>query len=146
MWPPENFGKLASSLSTPCFITGSVSDRDIVTRVVSSSNGHGVDLCGKTTLQSLAALIEGAKAVVCNDSGPMHIAAALRVPVVALFGPTDPEKTGPYGWTDTGTHKQCKVIRSSIHCGPCFRKKCKNPECMTGISVDTVLNELKELL
>jgi heptosyltransferase-1 len=148
-WPPESFGTLASKLPVPCFITGSSSDRIMVEHAIAASNGQGINLCGKTTLKGLAALIEGAKAVVCNDSGPLHIAAALKVPVVALFGPTDPEKTGPYGWAGSGSvreHDYLKVIRTSIPCRPCFKKKCKDPKCMEEISVDTVLNEIKALL
>ena len=84
-----------------------------------------------------------AKAVISNDSGPMHIAAALGVPVVALFGPTDPEKTGPYGWKK---NKNLKVIRTSVPCSPCFKKKCKDPVCMSGITVEKVLEEIREYL
>lgn len=113
--------------------------------ITQNPEGRGkiINLCGKTDLKELLALIAGAKAVVSNDSGPMHIAAALNVPVIALFGPTDSEKTGPYGWQKK---KNLKVLRASVPCSPCFKKKCKEPVCMSNISVETVLDELKEYL
>ncbi|MDP3298378.1 MAG: lipopolysaccharide heptosyltransferase II [Thermodesulfovibrionia bacterium] len=142
-WSPENFGTLISKLSVPCIVTGSRADEQIVKEVMRFSNGKGTNFCGKTDLKELTALIAGAKAVVTNDSGPMHIAAALGVPVIALFGPTDPYKTGPYGWQEK---KNLKVIRASISCSPCFKKKCKDLLCMDGISVGTVLKELEEYI
>ncbi|MEK7238887.1 MAG: hypothetical protein AAB012_05255, partial [Nitrospirota bacterium] len=65
------------------------------------------------------------------------------------FGPTDPYKTGPYGWSEIRAEqekKNLRVIRASIPCSPCFKKKCKDPICMRGISVDTVLKELEEYI
>ncbi len=142
-WPPEKFGALISKLVMPCIITGGKSDEQTVKQVMAFSNNEGINLCGKTNLKELVALISGAKAVVSNDSGPMHIAAALGVPVIALFGPTDPMRTGPYGWQEK---KNLKVVRTSISCSPCFKKKCKEPLCMSGISVEKVLEAVKEYL
>ncbi|MCK5427681.1 MAG: glycosyltransferase family 9 protein, partial [Thermodesulfovibrionia bacterium] len=126
-WPPEYFGMLISKLSIPCVITGSNSDKLNVQRVLASSRGKGINLCGKTNLKELTALIAGAKAVVSNDSGPVHIGAALGVPVVALFGPTDPVKTGPYGWSGVRSERKNKhltVVKIPLPCSPCFKKKC----------------------
>ncbi len=148
-WSPENFGTLISKVSVPCIVTGSRADEQVVKEVMRFSNGKGTNFCGKTDLKELTALIAGAKAVVSNDSGPMHIAAALGALVIALFGPTDPYKTGPYGWSEIRAEqekKNLRVIRASISCSPCFKKKCKDPLCMRGISVDTVLEEIKEYL
>ncbi|HDO26282.1 MAG TPA: glycosyltransferase family 9 protein [Nitrospirae bacterium] len=142
-WPAENFGRLISKLPLPCVITGNNADRHVVQQVLTASKNKGVDLCGRTGLRELTALIAGAKAVISNDSGPMHIAAALGIPVIALFGPTDPDKTGPYGWRH---NRDLKVLSSSLHCIPCFRKKCKAPECMSGIKVDAVFEAVKEYL
>jgi ADP-heptose:LPS heptosyltransferase len=75
--------------------------------------------------------------MVTNDSGPMHIAAAFSVPVFALFGPTSPERTGPYGAGHT-------IIRSNAPCSPCFKKRCRNPYCIEGISPAQVLDAIKE--
>jgi ADP-heptose:LPS heptosyltransferase len=74
----------------------------------------------------------------------MHIAAALEKPTIALFGPTDPVKTGPYGWQ---TKNHLKVIRADVPCSPCRKKKeCKEFICMSRICVDEVFEELKEYL
>ncbi len=142
-WSPENFGALINRLSLPCVIVGSSSDKKIAKQVMNSSDGKGIDLSGKTGLKGLIALIAGARAVISNDSGPLHIAAALGVPVAALFGPTDPARTGPYDWHN---NKNLKVIKTSIDCSPCFRKKCKDPQCMNKISVDTVFEAVKEYI
>ena len=148
-WPPEKFGTLISKLSIPCIIIGSNADEPTVKKLMAFSNNKSINLCGKTNLKELVALISGAKAVVSNDSGPAHIASALGVPVIALFGPTDPQRTGPYGWSDNHLEhnkKNIKVIRNPIPCSPCFKKTCKEPLCMKGIDVETVLEAVKECL
>ncbi|MBI4698864.1 MAG: lipopolysaccharide heptosyltransferase II [Nitrospirae bacterium] len=148
-WPAENFGMLISRLTMPCVLTGGDSDLPVIQQVMGCSGGRGINLCGKTDLRELLALIAGARAVVSNDSGPMHIGAALDVPVVALFGPTDPERTGPYGWSGGRSgmiNKKLKVLRSPMPCSPCFKRRCRDPLCMSGISVEKVLDELKEFL
>ncbi|HLF86622.1 MAG TPA: glycosyltransferase family 9 protein [Nitrospiria bacterium] len=100
-----------------------------------------IDMRGKTNLKQLAALLKEVDLLVTNDSGPMHIAAALGTPVVAIFGPTDPKRTGPYGEIH-------RVIRGSAKCSPCFKKKCGMPShlCMDAISVDMVLEEVSSIL
>jgi lipopolysaccharide heptosyltransferase I len=142
-WPAGNFSRLISKLPVQCVIAGSSADKNVAQKVIDSSESSIINLCGRTNLKELIALIAGAKVVVSNDSGPMHIGAALGVPVIALFGPTDPVKTGPYGWQG---NKNLKVIRTPIPCSPCFKRKCKDPLCMRGISVDTVLEEIREYL
>ncbi len=99
-----------------------------------------INLAGRTDLKELVALIAGARAVVSNDTGPMHIAAAFNKPLVALFGPTDPVKTGPYGWQK---NKNFRVIKSGASCSPCFKKKCSNFICMKNISVDEVFEAIE---
>jgi ADP-heptose:LPS heptosyltransferase len=94
---------------------------------------------GKTDLKSLIEIIRGARFMVSNDSGPMHIAAALGVPVFAIFGPTDPKRTGPYGEGHT-------IIREDISCAPCFKKKCDDIKCMKDLSVKKVYEIIKRKL
>ncbi len=143
-WPPEHFASLISRIQIPCVITGSKGDREIAQRIAELKNPLNIlDLCGKLNLKELSALIAGSKVVVSADSGPLHIAVALGVPVVALFGPTDPQRTGPYGWKES---RKIKVLRASVLCSPCFKKECKNPICMDKISVETVLKEIREYL
>lgn len=147
IWPSENFAALISKITIPSVIAGSGADKEICKEITDSLSGKTqnkmINLCGETSLKELAALIEGARAVVSNDSGPMHIAAALNRPVIALFGPTDPSKTGPYGWQK---NKDMKVVRRGVSCSPCFKKSCKAPICMSDISAEMVFEDLREYL
>jgi lipopolysaccharide heptosyltransferase II len=142
-WPPGHFASLISKIDIPVIITGSPSEKYLAREIMDESPEGIIDMCGKTDLKELVALIDGAKAMVSNDSGPMHIAAALKRPVIALFGPTDYEKTGPYGWQN---NKDLNVLRTPVPCSPCFKKKCHDPECMTKITVKTVYKVLKKYL
>ena len=98
-----------------------------------------VNLGGRTTLRDLACIYREAALVVTTDSGPMHLAAAVGTPIVALFGPTDPVRTGPYG-------SRHRIIRKGLSCSPCFRKRCAAPRCMTDIAVEEVFTAVKEML
>ena len=138
IWPAEKFGKLASLLPLESIIVGSKTDKAIADEIVSLSGGRAVSLAGKTNLRELIAVISRANFIVSNDSGPMHIAAALNVPVFAVFGPTDPFRTGPYGKGHT-------IIREDILCSPCFRKSCDNMKCMRDLSVEKVYGIIKSV-
>lgn len=94
---------------------------------------RAVNLGGATTLRELAWLYRLAALLVTTDSGPMHLAAAMGTPVVALFGPTDPARTGPYGEGHI-------VIRRGIYCSPCFLKHCDSLRCMKEITVGEVFS------
>lgn len=122
-WHPERFGELASMLSIRSVVVGGESDTDIADIVVSNSGSNAVSIVGRTSLKELIEIMRNARFVVTNDSGPMHIAAALNVPVFAIFGPTNPLRTGPYG-------KSHVIIRKGLECSPCYRKKCKGIKCM----------------
>jgi len=142
-WPEEGFARLIEHLPLPCVIAGSGEDRPLAERISGLSRGEAINICGETDLKELSALISDARVVVSPDTGPMHIAVALGVPVVALFGPTDPLRTGPYGWQ---WKDDIRLIRSGAPCSPCRKKRCRDPFCMGNISVDTVLREVKALL
>lgn len=96
---------------------------------------------GKTSLKRLVALLERVDLLITNDSGPMHIGAAVGTKVVALFGPTSPALTGPYG-------EGHRVIRKDMECSPCFRKACVHgrPICMEAITVEEVEEVVMEKL
>jgi ADP-heptose:LPS heptosyltransferase len=111
-WPAERFARLAAKLPLRSVIVGGKSDVRIAKRIVE---------------------IKGARFAVTNDSGPMHFAAAHRVPVFAIFGPTSPAHTGPYG-------KRHTIISSDIDCAPCFKKRCRDIKCMESIPVKKVLD------
>lgn len=147
-WPQHRFSSLISGMRIPCVLTGNENDMSAVRNIIDHAKGKCLNLCGKTDLKGLVALIEGARVLVSADSGPMHIGRALGVPVVALFGPTDPHRTGPYGWQNDNDPDRppLRVIRSGAHCSPCFRKRCSDPVCMTRITAEQVLEELDGIL
>ena len=112
-------------------VTGSQADASLVRRIIEGMRFPGIDTAGKWGLKELAFLQTQADVVVTPDSGPMHLAAAMGTPVVALFGPTDEARTGPYG----NIHK---VVTAPVACRPCLLRKCASPECMTQTSVREV--------
>jgi len=123
------------------FITGSPSDSELKAwaEVIEKRYFYVKSLAGKLKLKELVSLIKEAKVVVTVDTGPMHIASALKVPTIALFGPTSPERTGPWGERDV-------VLKSSLPCSPCFKKECKNFKCMESINTEEVKMALEKLL
>jgi heptosyltransferase-1 len=139
VWPSKKFGKLSSKLPIMTVIVGSKRDIDIANEIVALSKGKATSLADKTDLKELIEVIRNARFVVSNDSGPMHIAAALGIPVFAIFGPTNPLRTGPYGKGHT-------VIREDIPCAPCFKKTCNDIRCMNSLSVEKVYETIKNKL
>jgi len=136
-WPPERFGELASKLSMKFVVVGGKSDMDISDRVVNSSKGNAVSMAGKTNIKELIEIMRRAKFVVSNDSGPMHIAAAVGVPVFAIFGPTNPLRTGPYG-------RGHIIIKKGLECSPCYKKSCRTVQCMDMIGVKEVVDIVRQ--
>jgi ADP-heptose:LPS heptosyltransferase len=104
---------------------------------IASQVSDATNLVGKTNLRELVALLERADLVIANDSGPMHIAAALGRPLVTMFGPTNPNRTGPYGRLDS-------VVRVEIPCSPCYSRKCSHVSCMRWLDVEHVLRVAEE--
>jgi len=96
---------------------------------------HAPSLAGKTTVMQLAELLRRAKLVITNDSGPMHIAAAVGAPLVSLFGPTNPVRTGPY-------LRESSVVRLNIACSPCYSRSCSHHSCLRKLDVDTVMKSI----
>jgi heptosyltransferase-1 len=139
IWPPEKFGKLSSNLSLISIIVGSKRDIDTANKIVNLSHSKALSLAGKTTLKELIEVIRHARFVISNDSGPMHIASALGVPIFAIFGPTDPVRTGPYGKGHT-------IIKEDISCSPCFKRKCNDMKCMNSLSAKKVYKIIKNTL
>ena len=129
-WP--YFADLARSMSLPAVVLGSASDREAAQGV------GGTNLVGKTSLDEAVTLIAGAQAVVSNDSGLMHVAAALDRPQVALFGSSSPEHTPP-------ASAEARVIWLHIECSPCYQRECPlgHFRCMKEIDVGMVLERLK---
>ncbi|MBI5755965.1 MAG: lipopolysaccharide heptosyltransferase II [Nitrospirae bacterium] len=142
-WYPERFARLSNILSNKynakIIVFGGKQEQDISEQIVSASQVSILNMAGKTSVRELMAMIKHCRLFITNDSGPMHIAAALGVPVVAIFGSTDPSKTSPLG-------EQHIVIKKDIACSPCFLRKCyKDLLCMDLISVDDVMEGVERV-
>jgi len=141
LWDDDRFAALCDRVfetyNLPVILTGQKAPA--LEKIRLRARGGVVNLEGQTTLKDLAELYRRAALLVTTDSGPMHLAAALGTPVVALFGPTDPNRTGPYGLGHI-------VIQASLDCVPCFRKSCQDMTCMTGITVDQVFDAVARVL
>ncbi len=141
LWPVRNFAELADRLiqekNATVIFTGGPDDRRMIGRILTlMKHGNVENWAGETTLKELAALASFSDLFITTDTGSMHLAAAVGAKVLALFGPTAPWRTGPYGRSNT-------IVRSGIDCSPCFQRTCgKNVECMTGITVADVMNKL----
>ncbi|OPL15753.1 MAG: hypothetical protein AVO39_07285 [delta proteobacterium MLS_D] len=143
LWYNDRFAllgdRITDELALPVVFTGGSDAAGVVHDIRRRMSAGSVDLAGKTSLRELARLYERAALVISTDSGPMHLAAAVGTPTVAIFGPTDPARTGPFG---DGHH----VIRTGIECSPCFRKVCDSGACMAGITIDAVFDAVRERL
>ena len=142
-WDSDSFAKTADmiveNLGAKVIFIGSPSESDIVQKIIDKTKYNHFNLAGKTGLLELASLLKRVDCLITNDSGPMHLSVAVGTPVIALFGPTDPVKTGPYG-------KGNKVIQKDIECSVCFKRFCESKKCMALITVDEVLETLKNVL
>ncbi|MGD0883492.1 MAG: lipopolysaccharide heptosyltransferase II [Thermodesulfovibrionales bacterium] len=138
-WPARRFGELASTLPIKTLVVGSKGDVSLAEEVVGASKGKAISLTGKTDLKGLTEIIQCARFMVCNDTGPMHIAAALGVHVFALFGPTNSLRTGPYGSNHT-------IVKKDMPCAPCYKKSCKTIACMDMIKTEEVSKLITEFL
>jgi lipopolysaccharide heptosyltransferase I len=138
-WPSEKFAKLASKLDLPSVVIGDPNASKIADEVVAGANGKAISVAGRTSLIELLALTKKADYFISNDTGPMHIAAALNVPVCAIFGPANPTRTGPYG----DIHS---IVSLRLPCSPCYAKK-RNCgwECLGDLNVDMVLKGVAEI-
>lgn len=143
-WPMESFAVVADRLYEeglgPVVLIGGPDDRADAQAVQALTKKSSMrDVTGLTPLGLLPALLQSASLLLTNDSGPMHVAAAVGTPVIALFGPTSPARTGPYG-------KNHRVLARQLPCSPCFSRRCRNPierECLTGITPAEVVEAVR---
>lgn len=131
-WPVERFAALVKPLRERFGIESVVAGGKDVT-ALAERIPEAINLAGRTDLRQLVALLERASLVVANDSGPMHIAAAIGRPLVTPFGPTNPVRTGPYRRADS-------VIRVDIPCSPCYSRRCSHISCLKWIGTTPVLD------
>ncbi len=140
-WTVEGFSGLARRLNVEkkitCVLTGGPEDRLLADRIMVQSDVDLINLVGRTSLMDLKAVLYHAGAVVSCDTGPMHLAVALGKPVVALFGPSDPRRTGPF---------RGQVIRKKWPCSPCNQRVCETAACMQALTVDDVYAPLVRYL
>ena len=142
-WLPERFREVIAHLATRpntyvvCF--ADAAGADLVHGICQGMPSQVIDLAAATSLRELIALIEQCTVFLTNDSGPMHIAAALKTPLVALFGSTNDIATGPYGHGE--------IIHKHVECSPCYRRICPiDFRCMTRITSDEVYATLMHYL
>ncbi len=138
IWPKDKVAefcdRLADELNCQVVLAGSYSEESYLADIVSRTKADVKNLAGKTKLSELACLISKSDLMVSMDSGPMHIACAVKTPVVAIMGPTAPWRTGPFGGV-------FNVVRNELSCSPCYKKaKCplEHHQCMKEISVEEV--------
>lgn len=142
-WPPERFKTLTERLiqNPDLFVLyfGDANTESLVSDICKNFSERVVNLAGKTTLRELIALINCCSIFLTNDSGPMHIAAALNVKLLALFGSTNEVKTGPY--------PKGIVIHKHVECSPCYKRTCPiDFRCMKRITVDEVYEQLQKMI
>ncbi|MFC1806802.1 glycosyltransferase family 9 protein [Candidatus Omnitrophota bacterium] len=144
-WEIDGFKKLCAmltrELNVKVLLIGDESDAFITKDIAESAPVDVYDLSGRTTLRELAYLLSLCKMLVTNDSAPLHIASAVKLPVVAIFGPTDEKRYGPV-YAESSV-----VIRKNLKCAPCETALCKyDLECMKEISVDEVFAAVRKLM
>jgi heptosyltransferase-2 len=149
-WPAERFIAAAQEIQkrTPCLwlLFGSKNEMELASRIqagIGSSKLAARNLAGQTSLRELMALLKFCRVLLTNDTGPMHVAAALGTPVVVPFGSTSPELTGP-GLPGDMRHR---LLKSDAPCSPCFLRECPiDFRCMNGIAVERVVAGVFESL
>jgi ADP-heptose:LPS heptosyltransferase len=123
-------------------VLGGSDDRRLGEAIVRAAPGRCLDLTGKLSLTEMVEWLRLSELMVTNDTGPMHVAAALGTPVVALFGPTEPRRTGPYGQLE-------HVLQLELPCAPCLKSRCryfKPLECLSALSPTTVFDAVQKRL
>jgi heptosyltransferase-2 len=142
-WLPDRFQQVvAKLLENPKIVVlffGDKAGAPLVHEICKNLPARVINLAGKTSLRELMAFIQACHLFLTNDSGPMHIASALGIPLLALFGSTSDKTTGPY--------RGGKVIHKHVECSPCYRRECPiDFRCMKRIEIEEVYQELQQLL
>lgn len=142
-WPAERYGQLARRIAQrwkgSILLTWGPRERPLAEQVAREAGARAHLSPTTHSLRELVELLRQADLFISADTGPMHIAAALGVPVVTLFGPKDPVLHGPYGG-------RTRIIRANVECSPCTHRVCEHVKCMTSITTDMVLAGVKDLL
>jgi len=146
-WPAEHYAALAKRLAgwrpdLRFAVTGSLDDRPLAEAILRAGPEGCLDLTGRLSLPEMVEAVRGATLMITNDTGPMHVAAAVGTPLVALFGPTDPRRTGPYGGL-------AQVVQGGTPCVPCLKARCAWPEpedCLRSLGPEVVFAAVQKRL
>jgi len=135
-WLPSRFAEVADRLQSEgdadVILFGTAAEADVSAAISAGMRRPPVDLTGKTSIADLPALLSQCHLFIGNDSGAMHVAAAVGLPIVAVFGPTDPFGTAP-------VTPRCTIVQQRPYCSPCFLRRCPTDHrCMTAITADMV--------
>ena len=154
-WPAERYAALADEITSrfgaKILLFGSAKEAPIAVKVQNLMRSQAVNLAGKTTLKLLGALLKRCRVLVTNDTGAMHITSAVKMPIVAIFGPTDPKVTSPWGMgtaqPEPSAGQGPTILYYPPSCAPCLLRECPiDHRCMTAISVDEVLKAVGQYL
>jgi heptosyltransferase-1 len=145
-WPAEYFASLVSLIAKKFpearfAILGGKDDQALGEIIARAEPDRTLNLCGATSLPEMIEWVRLGNLMITNDTGPMHVAAALGKPMVALFGPTEPRRTGPYGQLEN-------VLRLDLPCSPCLKSEChfvKPNECLRAISPAMVMERVEKI-
>ncbi len=143
MWGTGKFKSLAEKIvkneNAKVLVFGGNKEKILGAAIQNKTNSI-INLCGKTTARELMALIKRCNVFITNDTGPMHIASALNVPVIAIFGPTNPDRTSPLNTSI--------IIKKKVNCAPCKHRICplKRHDCMESVSVDEVFEKAEKYI
>ncbi|MBN1382088.1 MAG: glycosyltransferase family 9 protein [Deltaproteobacteria bacterium] len=139
LWDDDQFARLCDRLiaETGMKVLFTDAGPEKIEAIQTRMKQPAVNLGGRTSLRDLAYLYRRAAFLITTDSGPMHLAAAMGTPVCALFGPTDPKRTGPYGDGHV-------VIQKNMSCSPCFKRVCPDRTCMREITAAEVYKRIEE--
>lgn len=137
-WIPERFAEVADQLADryglSIVLSGGPGEVEIGEDIAKAMQAPHQNLIGKTSVRQLMAVLAGCRLMITNDSGPMHVAAAFNVPMVAIFGPTDHTTTSPWG-------TRAQLVRHPVECSPCMLRQCPiDHRCMQRVTVDDVLS------
>jgi lipopolysaccharide heptosyltransferase I len=143
LWPTSAWARLADWLGREqglaVALTGSQGDLELAEAIIGQAATPILNLAGRTSLPELAAVYRQAVLAVTTDTGPMHLAAALGTRVAAVFGPTAPWRTGPFG-------EGHEMVRLGLDCSPCFRRHCPEPRCLTELPLVAVQTACEKIL
>ena len=146
-WPVQHFAELVQALAEKFpdarfAVLGGKDDAPLGEIILQAAPEKVLNLCGKTSLPEMIEWVRRGDLLITNDTGPMHVAAALGKPLVAIFGPTEPRRTGSYGQLEN-------VLRLDLPCSPCLSSRCaieEKDKCLRDLSPATVLARVEKVL